>query len=58
LSEIRLLTNNPYKVTSMEKRGITVVDVVNTSIHVKPDNSRYLKAKIAHGNHQLDIKKL
>jgi GTP cyclohydrolase II len=55
LDKIRLMTNNPYKVDSLINKGIEVTSVINTSLHIKPENTDYLKAKVAHGNHQLEI---
>ncbi|MFD2096959.1 GTP cyclohydrolase II [Corallincola platygyrae] len=53
ITHIRLLSNNPRKTEQLKAAGITVETMVNTSVHLKPGNSDYLKAKKQHGNHQL-----
>ncbi|ELA8350229.1 GTP cyclohydrolase II [Vibrio alginolyticus] len=55
MSRIQLITNNPRKVESLKRNGIEVEAIVNTSVHMKPGNESYLKAKKHHGNHQLAI---
>ncbi|WMN90549.1 GTP cyclohydrolase II [Vibrio parahaemolyticus] len=55
MSRIRLITNNPLKMESLKQNGIEVEAIVNTSVHMKPGNESYLKAKKNQGNHQLAI---
>lgn len=45
LSSVRLMTNNPAKVTALEARGIAVVERVAVEIPANPHNQRYLKTK-------------
>jgi 3,4-dihydroxy 2-butanone 4-phosphate synthase/GTP cyclohydrolase II len=45
LSSIRLLTNNPRKIATMERLGITVRERVATSIPPEPYNAQYLATK-------------
>ncbi len=52
---IRLITNNPKKVTEIQEYGIILHEVIGTKVHIKDDNKSYLKAKVAHGKHKLDI---
>jgi len=52
---IRLVTNNPKKINDLKEYGIQIEEVVNTSAHVKDGNEGYLKAKVSHGKHNLDI---
>ncbi|MEZ9743851.1 GTP cyclohydrolase II [Vibrio splendidus] len=54
-TKIRLVTNNPKKVNELKSFGIEIEEVVNTSAHVKSGNESYLKAKVSHGKHNLDI---
>lgn len=56
VEKIKLVTNNPRKVTELSKHGIEVSEVVNTSAHLKAGNENYLKAKVSHGKHMLDLK--
>jgi 3,4-dihydroxy 2-butanone 4-phosphate synthase / GTP cyclohydrolase II len=53
LSTIRLLTNNPKKLTGLEGYGLTVTDQVPIEIAPNPENARYLSAKRAKLGHRL-----
>jgi GTP cyclohydrolase II len=53
--KIRLVTNNPKKIKELKSFGIEIEEVVNTSAHIKSGNESYLKAKVLHGKHNLDI---
>ncbi|WP_375750099.1 GTP cyclohydrolase II [Vibrio sp. HN007] len=55
LDKIKLITNNPKKINDLTDLGIEIEEVVNTSAHVKHGNENYLKAKVSHGKHKLDI---
>lgn len=55
VDEIRLITNNPKKVNELKEHGIKIAEVVNTAAHIKHGNESYLKAKVSHGKHNLDI---
>ncbi|TMX31724.1 GTP cyclohydrolase [Vibrio sp. Hep-1b-8] len=55
IDKIRLVTNNPKKVNDLKQFGIEIEQVVNTSAHVKDGNQGYLKAKMSHGKHNLDL---
>lgn len=54
-TKIRLVTNNPKKINELREFGIEIAEVVNTSAHIKSGNESYLKAKVSHGKHNLDI---
>ncbi|WP_448212973.1 GTP cyclohydrolase II [Colwellia sp. MEBiC06753] len=54
ISELKLLTNNPKKAKALAEK-VKVAEVVNTSVHIKPDNASYLAAKKQHGKHDIDI---
>ena len=45
LSTIRILTNNPRKLTGLDGYGLTVVEQVPIEVEPKPENERYLAAK-------------
>ncbi|WP_394151825.1 GTP cyclohydrolase II [Vibrio maritimus] len=52
---IRLVTNNPKKIRELREQGINIEEVVNTSAHIKDGNENYLKAKVSHGKHHLEL---
>ncbi len=45
LTTIRILTNNPRKLTGLDGFGLTVVEQVAIEVEPKPENARYLAAK-------------
>lgn len=45
LTTIRILTNNPRKLTGLDGYGLTVVEQVPIEVEPKPENARYLAAK-------------
>ncbi len=47
---IRLVTNNPDKVTGLREAGIAIETVIPTGVYEKPANKRYLEAKRRHGH--------
>lgn len=53
VSKIRLVTNNPKNFFFKQKTAYEIVEVVNTSAHIKDGNESYLKAKVSHGKHNL-----
>jgi 3,4-dihydroxy 2-butanone 4-phosphate synthase/GTP cyclohydrolase II len=54
VESLRLLTNNPAKVTGLAGFGIKVTARVPLPVVVTPDNLRYLLAKRDRLGHQLD----
>ncbi len=55
IEKIKLITNNPKKIKEIQKLGIELEEVINTAAHIKHGNESYLKAKVSHGKHYLDI---
>jgi 3,4-dihydroxy 2-butanone 4-phosphate synthase / GTP cyclohydrolase II len=45
LTTIRILTNNPRKLTGLDGFGLTVVEQIPIEVAPKPENARYLAAK-------------
>jgi 3,4-dihydroxy 2-butanone 4-phosphate synthase / GTP cyclohydrolase II len=59
LSTIRLLTNNPKKITGIEGFGLEVVEQVPIEIRPTQENARYLatkRDKLGHKLHHQDLK--
>ena len=57
IHEIRLMTNNPKKVISLEGHGLKVVQTVPIVVKPNPHNRRYLETKQKKMGHMLDIVK-
>lgn len=55
MTEIKLLTNNPDKVSGLQNHGIAVVEVIPTGTYKTPDNESYLRAKKVQTGHTLKI---
>lgn len=55
VENIRLVTNNPKKIRELREHGVEIEEVVGTSAHVKDGNENYLKAKVSHGKHRLEL---
>ncbi|NKB35315.1 MAG: GTP cyclohydrolase II [Pseudomonadales bacterium] len=53
INSIRLLTNNPAKISALESEGIIVSERVELDAPVNPENSRYLLTKVERMNHLL-----
>jgi GTP cyclohydrolase II len=51
--KVRLLTNNPAKVSGLEASGITVIERVPHHLPANPHNERYLATKRDRTGHQL-----
>ncbi len=61
LTTIRILTNNPKKLTGIDGFGLTVVEQVPIEVSPNPENRRYLSAKrdkLGHRLHHQDLKNL
>ena len=54
ITRIRLLTNNPAKLTSLAEAGIDVVARVPLLAPVNTDNRAYLAAKATRAGHSID----
>ena len=55
---IRLLSNNPDKAEQLGGLGIDVVERVPTGAHVTDTNLRYLRAKVEHTRHTIQLTEL
>ncbi|GEM74640.1 GTP cyclohydrolase II [Vibrio sagamiensis] len=55
IKDIRLVTNNPKKINELKSYGINIIDVINTSAHIKDGNEEYLRTKATHGHHHLKV---
>lgn len=53
IKSVRLITNNPIKINSLEEAGIKVRDRIELDNFVNPENSRYLLTKAQRMNHLL-----
>jgi len=61
LTTIRILTNNPKKLTGLDGFGLTVVEQVPIEVPPNAENARYLAAKrdkLGHRLHHQDLKNL
>ena len=59
LSTIRILTNNPKKITGIEAFGLQVVEQVPIEVPPNAENRRYLatkREKLAHRLHHQDLR--
>jgi 3,4-dihydroxy 2-butanone 4-phosphate synthase / GTP cyclohydrolase II len=59
LTTIRILTNNPKKITGIEGFGLTVVEQVPIETEPTPENARYLatkRDKLGHRLHHQDLR--
>jgi GTP cyclohydrolase II len=55
VTSVRLITNNPDKITALEADGIKVNDRVALPADVHPENSHYLLTKARRMNHMLNV---
>lgn len=55
ITKLKLLTNNPLKVSILRDSGIEVVEMVKTGVFKKHDNVEYLRAKKDKKSHKIDI---
>lgn len=55
VTAVRLLTNNPAKITSLERLGIPVVERVPLQTAVHAENAHYLQTKVARMQHLLQL---
>jgi GTP cyclohydrolase II len=51
ITRIRLMTNNPGKLSALRAEGIELVDHVTLNSTVNPHNERYLRAKRERSGH-------
>lgn len=55
IKTVRLITNNPLKISSLEEAGIKVNERVELDNFVNPENSQYLLTKAQRMNHLLSV---
>jgi len=55
VASVRLLTNNPLKIESLERLGIRVHQRVRVKSTITPENARYLRTKVSRMNHLLNL---
>jgi 3,4-dihydroxy 2-butanone 4-phosphate synthase/GTP cyclohydrolase II len=55
IQSIRLLTNNPHKIESLENMGISITERVPLLTQVTPENCQYLRTKMERLHHLLDL---
>ena len=53
IDRVRLLTNNPAKISALEALGVEVVDRVPLETTVRPQNAQYLATKRSRMRHLL-----
>jgi len=53
ITDVRLLTNNPDKVTQLERRGVNITERVPLIVGLNPQNAGYLETKRDRMGHQL-----
>ena len=53
LSTIKLMTNNPDKVSQLAKYGVVVEERIGLSLPTNPHNHDYMQTKITRTGHQL-----
>jgi len=54
IGQVRLLTNNPAKLSALEEAGITIAERVPILCTVNPHNEKYLNTKIERAGHWYD----
>ncbi len=54
IREVRLMTNNPRKVATLEKHGVKVVERVPVRSQPQPENEHYLATKALKLGHHID----
>jgi GTP cyclohydrolase II len=55
IDELDLLTNNPDKAGQLRRLGVVVRDTVPTGVFATDSNLRYLRAKVDHTRHDIDL---
>ena len=55
VTQIDLLTNNPDKTAQLRSYGVAVREVFATAVHASAANVGYLRAKVSHTRHTIDL---
>jgi 3,4-dihydroxy 2-butanone 4-phosphate synthase/GTP cyclohydrolase II len=55
IQSLRLLTNNPHKISHLQTAGLTITARVPLPAEVNPENLAYLKTKVEKMRHLLDL---
>jgi len=55
INSVRLITNNPDKISALEEEGIRVNARVELQSTIHPENSRYLMTKAERMNHLMNL---
>lgn len=55
IDRIRLISNNPIKMTKIREAGIAIDEVVPTGVFMTRANEPYLVAKVTHAGHDIDL---
>jgi 3,4-dihydroxy 2-butanone 4-phosphate synthase/GTP cyclohydrolase II len=55
VSRVRLMTNNPGKVSGLESNDISVTERISLPVVKRPENARYLETKIRKLEHLIEI---
>lgn len=58
VTQVRLLTNNPHKVSSLEGYGIAVTERVPLQVRASQNNMKYLRAKQEKLGHILELQEI
>ncbi len=56
VNKINLLSNNPKKASQLQDYGIDIQKKISTGVFLKEGNLHYLRAKVEHTNHAIDLK--
>lgn len=51
---VRLITNNPRKMSTLEQHGVKIIERVPARIETQSENERYLATKVLKLGHQID----
>ncbi|MDG1366582.1 MAG: bifunctional 3,4-dihydroxy-2-butanone-4-phosphate synthase/GTP cyclohydrolase II, partial [Acidimicrobiales bacterium] len=54
VTQMRIMTNNPAKLTGLDGYGLEIVERVPIEIPPNPENLRYLQTKRNRMSHQID----
>ena len=54
IKKIRLITNNPEKISELEMYGIEIVEIVKLSSTINAENKKYLETKVAKLGHLIN----